>query len=114
MKLHFDMAGVRFQAFGHFLEHFLEGFNRDFAFVNIENFHKARHVCAFEIVRQIDVHVEVGDGVLLADRAVTYTHRVTDILDTNFINRYPPGIGAVLYVSNGVLIVMCHVGGFHL
>ena len=40
----------------------------------MQDLDEARHVRAFEVVRQVDVHVEGGDGVLLAGGAVLDPH----------------------------------------
>ena len=60
------MTSRRFQSLGHFHQHVFEGLNRNFAFMIVENLYKARHVCAFEVVWQKHIHVEVGNGVLFA------------------------------------------------
>jgi hypothetical protein len=54
------------QMLGHFLQHLAEGLDRDLALVPMQDLHEARHVRALEVVRQVHVHVEIGDRVLLA------------------------------------------------
>src|SRR5215469_9791746 len=96
-KAHLDMAGVRFQPRGHGAQHAAEGFNRDLA-LGVQDLDETRHVRAFEVVRQADVHVESRDGVLLAGRAILDPHRVTDVLDADTVDRQPPRIGVRLHV----------------
>ena len=57
-------------------------------------------MCTLEIVRQVYVHVKVGNGVLLAIASVFHAYRVTDIFDTHLINGDLPGVLAVLNVSD--------------
>ena len=53
---------------------------------------------ALEVVRQGDVHVEVGDRVLLAARAVLDAHRVKNVLDADAIDRDAARVGPPLNV----------------
>jgi len=43
----------------------------------------------------------MGDGVLVTTGAVTYPHRVADILDTDLIDGHAAGIYGALYVFDG-------------
>ena len=92
-EVHLDVAGLRFQFFDHVAQHAGEIFDRNFAFVAVEDLDKARHVRAFEVVRQADVHVEYGDGVLNATRAVENPNRVPDGLDADPIDGDLPRVG---------------------
>ena len=94
------MAGVGFQAFGHFQQHILEGFDRDFRIMVVQDFDKTRHVRALKIVGQFNEHVEIGDGVLLALAAVLHTNRVTNILDADLVDRDATSIRRVLHIGN--------------
>ena len=67
-------------------QHAAERIDRDLALV-VQDLHEARHVRALEVVRQVHVHVEVGDGVLLAGGAVLDPHRVADVLDADAVDR---------------------------
>jgi hypothetical protein len=60
-------------------------------------------VRALEVVRQVHVHVEVGDGVLLAVAAVAHPHRVQDVLDPDLVDRDLARVLAALDVN--------HLGG---
>ena len=59
-----------------------EGLDRDLALV-VQDLDEARHVRALEVVRQVHVHVEVRDRVLLAGRAVLHAHGMIDVLDAD-------------------------------
>ena len=104
------MSGLRFQQFSHLAEHMLERFHRNLALMTVEYFHEARHVRAFEIVRQVHVHVEIGDGVLLAAGTVADADRVTDILDPDLVDRNTARIGAALHVLDGFDSGLAHEG----
>jgi hypothetical protein len=71
---------------GHLRQHLAEGVDRDLAFV-VQDLDEARHVRALEVVRQVHVHVEVRDRVLLAARAVLDPDRVADVLDADLVDR---------------------------
>ena len=66
----------------------------------VQYLHEAGHVGALEIVRQTDVHVEHGDGVLDADRFVLHLDRVANRLDANLVDRNMSRISGVLNVGN--------------
>ena len=68
----------------------------------MQNFHEARHVRAFEIMRQIHVHVEVGHGVLLAARPILHLHRMIDVLDAHLVDGYLPRVGMALDILHGL------------
>ena len=94
---HLDVAGIGVQALRHFLEQRAERVHRDLALV-VQDLDEARHVRAFEIVRQVHVHVEIGDGVLLATGTVLDAHRVIDILHADPVDRDAARVGTVLHV----------------
>ena len=79
-------------------QHGAERFDRDLALVPLQDLDEARHVRALEVVRQVHVHVEVGDGVLLAGRAVLDPHRVADVLDADPVDGELARVGAALHV----------------
>ena len=94
------MAGVRLEALGHLGEQAAEGFHGDLALA-MQDLHEARHVRAFEVVRQVHVHVEVRDGVLFARGTILHLHRVIDVLDADLVDRDLAGVGAALHVFDG-------------
>jgi hypothetical protein len=47
---------------------------------------------AFEVVRQLNVHIERGDSVLDSTRLICNFDRMPDCLDTNFVDRKMPSI----------------------
>jgi hypothetical protein len=100
-EIHLDMAGFGFELGEHVAQHGREILDRDLAFVAVEDLHEARHVRALEIVRQADVHVEHGDGVLHAGRFVLHLDRVADGLDADLVDRDVAGVGGVLDVGDG-------------
>ena len=55
---------------------------------------------ALEIVRQTNVHVEHGDGVLNAARFVLNLDRMANRLDTNFVDGDLAGVGGILNVGD--------------
>ena len=57
-------------------------------------------MCALKIMRQVDVHIEVGDGVLFTATAIPYAYRMTDVLDPHFVDGNVAGVRAVLNVFN--------------
>ena len=67
----------------------------------MQDFDEARHVRALEIVRQVHIHIEISDGVLLAAHAVFHLDWMKDVLDADFVDGYPTRIGAALYVFDG-------------
>ena len=89
------------QMLGHLLEHLAEGIDRDFALVAMQDLHEARHVRALEIVRQIHVHVEIRDRVLLAARPILHLDRMIDVLDADLVDRDLARIGMALHVLHG-------------
>ena len=100
-KTHLDMARLGLQPLGHLHQDILERPDRDLPFVLIEDLHETGHVGALEVVGQIDIHVEVGDGVLFAAAAVTDAHRVADILDAHLVDGDAAGIRQALYIFHG-------------
>jgi hypothetical protein len=91
----------RVEALGHLRQHRAERVDRDFALVQVQDLDEARHVRALEIVGQRHVHVEVGDGVLVAAGAVTHAHRVVHVLDADLVDRDLARVGAALDVFDG-------------
>ena len=79
--------GVGIQVLGHLLQHRAEGIDRNLALVPVQDLDEARHVRALEIVGQVHVHVEIGDGVLLAAGAVLDLDRMADVLDADPVDR---------------------------
>jgi len=107
---HFDVARLGFQALDHLAQHALEVLHRDLPLARVEDFDEARHVCAFEIVRQEHVHVESGDGVLDAVVLVRDPDRVTDAFDADLVDGDLPCIGRALHVrhANAVVANLVH------
>jgi len=97
---HFDVARLGFQALDHLAQHAFEVLDRNLAFARIEDFNEARHVGALEIVRQVHVHVEIGDGVLDTVALVRHADRVTDALDADLVDGDLPGVDRTLYVRH--------------
>ena len=94
------MAGFGFEAFGHLPQDIHEAVDGNFPFVAMQYLEEARHVRALEIVGQVHVHVEVGNGVLLTARTVLHAHRVQDFLHANPVDGNLAGIGTALHVFN--------------
>jgi len=69
--------------------------------VAVQDLHEAGHVSALEIVRQVHVHVEVRDRVLLAAGTVLHLDGVENVLDSDLVDRDPPGIGMPCTSSTG-------------
>ena len=63
--------------------------------MQVQNFNKPGHVSAFEIVRQIHVHIEVCNGMLLAITAILYPHRMPDVFNTDLVDGDLSGVFAV-------------------
>ena len=94
------MAGVGLEALGHLRQQAAEGLDGDLALA-VQDLHEARHVRAFEVVRQVHVHVEVGDRVLLARGTILHLHGVIDVLDADLVDRDLASVGAALHVFDG-------------
>ena len=71
-------------------------------------------MCAFEIVWQVHIHVEIGDGMLVATRPVPDTNRMADILNAHLVNGNFAGVFRVLYVSDRVTGVTGITGVSHI
>ena len=67
----------------------------------MQDLHEARHVRALEVVRQIHVHVEICDRVLLAARPILDLDRVINVLDAHPVDGDLPRIGMALHVLDG-------------
>ena len=70
-------------------------------------------MCALKIMGQIYIHVETGNGVLVAAGAITYTHRMTNILNANLVDWYVTCIFRVLdvgYLNVGISRILCQNG----
>ena len=99
------MTDIGLEPCSHFFEYGAERLDGDFP-LSVQELNKSRHVRALEVVRQIHVHVECRDRVLLARGAILYTHWVIDVLDADAIDRQEARIGAPLNVFNVVLRVL--------
>ena len=96
------MAGLRFQLVHHLAQDALERLDRNLAPVLIEYLDETRHVRALEVVRQVHVHVEAGDGVLDAVALVLDDDRMADALDADLVDRQLAGVGQILHVGDDV------------
>ena len=95
------MAFLGLELFDHLPEHDLEGPDRDFALVGVQDRDESRHVRALEMLRQPDVHVEHGDRMLHAAALLLDLHRVADGLDADSVDGQAPGVGGALDVGDG-------------
>src|SRR4029079_2297895 len=105
---HLDVPFLGLELLRHLLEHRLEGLHGDLALVRLEDLDEARHVRALEVVRQGDVHVERGDRVLHAARALRDAHRVADRLDADLVDRELARIGQGLNVGDVLQVARFH------
>ena len=64
----------------------------------IEDLHEPAHVCPFVLVRQVHVHVDPCDRLLLPFVLVEHGDRITDALDPDLVDIDPSGIFLLLYV----------------
>jgi hypothetical protein len=55
-------------------------------------------VRAFEIVRQVHIHVERGNGVLLAIGAIAQLDGMSNVFDADFVDRDAPMVSARLNI----------------
>jgi len=101
-KTRVDVAGFGFQPLQHSPQHERKRRYADFAVVAIPYLDEARHVGALEVVRQVDVHVEAGHGVLLAAAFAPDPHRMQNVLDANLVDGDAAAVGAGLDVFDGV------------
>ncbi len=101
------MAAIRLQALGHLGQHRIEGLDRDLTLVVIQDLNETRHVRALEVMGQVYIHIEVGDGVLFTLAAVFDADRVTDVLDAYFVDRDATGVGAALDIFHGCVLGHC-------
>ena len=100
---HLDMTGFGFQAPGHLAQHVFKGLDPDLALVSIQDFDETGHVRALEIMGQIDVHVEGGDGVLFALGAISHPYRMPDIFDAYLVDSDLARIRGVLDVGDAAV-----------
>src|SRR5580704_19671500 len=70
--------------------------------MTMQNLDEARHVRALEIVRQVHVHVEVGDRVLLAARPILDLYRMINVLDAHLVDGYLARVGMSLDILHGL------------
>ena len=75
---------------------------REFVDFVMQYLDESRHVRALEVVRQVHVHVEVRDGVLISRRAILHPHRVVHVFHPDLVDRDLARIRAPLDVFNGV------------
>jgi hypothetical protein len=87
----------------HLAQYAFERFHRNLAPVLVEDFDEARHVRTLEVMRQVHVHVEAGDGVLHAYALVFHHHRVADALDADLVYGKVAHVMLALHVGNGVM-----------
>jgi len=74
----------------------------DEAAVFLENFDKATHVSAFELVGEVDGKSDGGDGILGSVSTVSDDDGVAESLDADFIDPEVTGIGGGLGVWEGI------------
>jgi hypothetical protein len=89
------------QSLDHLGEHVAERIHRQFAFVEMQDFDETGHVRAFEVVRQVHVHVEVRHRVLVATRAIFHPNRVINVFDADLVDRDAAIVRSALDVFNG-------------
>jgi len=70
--------------------------------VFLENFDKATHVSAFELVGEVDSEGDGGDGILGGVSAVADDDGVTESFDADFIDPEISGIRGGLCVWEGI------------
>ena len=68
----------------------------------LENFDKAAHVSAFELVGQVDSKSDGGDGILGGVSAVANDDGVAESFDADLIDPEVAGIGGSLGVWEGI------------
>ena len=78
--------------------------------MRVENFNKALHVRALEVMRQMHIHIEDGDGVLHALAFVFDNNGVTYAFNADFVNRYLASIGRALHIGDGTDFGRIHDG----
>ena len=80
----------------------MEAFGVDVAAEPVQNFNEPAHMCPFEVMGQIDVHVDSRDGLLDFLGLVQHRDGVGNILNPYFSNIDPPVIRLALDVLHGV------------
>ena len=70
--------------------------------VFLENFDKATHVGAFELVGEVDGEGDGGDGILGGVSTIADDDRVAESFDADFIDPEVAGIGGGLGVWQGI------------
>ncbi len=101
-KLQFQMRLFSFQTFLDVMAdvHDLVGLNG--LVMAIEHFQKARHMRAFLVVGQSDVHVDASDGVLFAAGFGTLQHnRIANVFDADFIDGNVSNVSRALHIGHG-------------
>lgn len=74
----------------------------------VKNLDKARHMRAFEIVRQMHIHVESGNRVLHADALVLDHDRMADAFDADAIDGDLAQVSRALHVGDGFQLGAIH------
>jgi hypothetical protein len=97
------MACHSLQCLYHFTEHRFEAIGGNLIVMLVEDAYKAGHMGPFEMLGKADIHIEVGNGVLLLAGAILDDYRVTDILDAHFVDGDLTGISAALYINHAVI-----------
>ena len=70
--------------------------------VFLENFDKATHVSAFELVGEVDSKSDGGDGILGSVSTVADDNGVAESFDADFIDPEVAGVGGGLSVWKGI------------
>ncbi len=97
-KFNFKMGGLRFELLLHLLKNTVKIMQITSAMKSIENLHKTAHVGSFEPVRQIDIHVHRGHGVLNTFCPVEDGDRIGNRLHPDLADIYTPVIAQILNI----------------
>ena len=64
---------------------------------------ESAHVSAFVLMGQIDIHIDGGNGVLRSVAPIANRDRISQIFDTDLINRKVAIISLILNVFHSIL-----------
>ena len=81
------MTGLGVESARDLFEHGAKRVHGDLTFLLMQDFDETRHVGALEVMRQVHIHVEISNGVLVMTGSVSNTHWMDNIFYAHFIDR---------------------------
>ena len=95
------MGAFCIQPLFHLLQYFGEVLKRYAPAVFVKDLYKATHVSPFVITGEVDVHIYLGNGLLLPHIFVKYSNGIADPFYANLVNVYVSVVYMILYAFPG-------------